>query len=401
MTFSPLRKRPALLRGAVAAGALCAAAGALVPTTASAVPVSVTLNYMCTFPLIKPEPLKLKITSDIPASIPLNTNTGAFDISATAEVSAGSAYGLSAVETKTIEGTALAAATVTLPGGFNLPLQVPTTIAKTTLPSSGAFTTAATGQTPSLSFAQAGNVRIAVGDLVLSLTPRLADGTLTGLDSFETECTQNPGQDNTLATIAAGGTTPTPTTQPTPTPTTQPTPSPTPNPGTVDYNYALAGSATMRTLTQGSIPLTGGIAARLTLATGDFTAGLALNPATAKLTTLGFLPVVAKVAFVSTAPTTGTLKGGVLTSNSKVRIKLPQVSLFGIQLAGGSGCQAKSVSNIALKSTDAFFDPLKGGTLAGRFAISDLTNCGFLTGLVSPLTAGSGNPIVLKLTPTA
>ena len=94
-----------------------------------------------------------------------------------------------------------------------------------------------------------------------------------------------------------------------------------------------------------------------------------------------------------------TLKNGVLLANAKVRIKLPSVTLLGIPLGGGSGCEASNVSNIALHSTDAFFNPLQGGTLAGTFAITSLVNCGFLTGIISPLTSGGGNPIVLKLTP--
>lgn len=170
-------------------------------------------------------------------------------------------------------------------------------------------------------------------------------------------------------------------------------------PQTVEYGYDLSGAATLKTLTKGNVPLSGSIDATLNLPGGEFTADLKLNPTTAKLTTLGFLPIVAKVAFVSTAPTTGTLQGGVLSSNSKVRIKLPQVTLFGVPLAGGASCQTKTASNIALKSTGAFFDPLAGGNLAGTFAISDLTGCGFLTGLVSPLTAGKGNAIALKLAP--
>ncbi|MBJ7472939.1 MAG: hypothetical protein JHD16_16650, partial [Solirubrobacteraceae bacterium] len=98
--------------------------------------------------------------------------------------------------------------------------------------------------------------------------------------------------------------------------------------------------------------------------------------------------------------TTGTLLDGVLKSSSLLRIKVLEVKLFGaIPLAGGNSCQTKSLSKVDLTSTDAEFDPLKGGTLAGSFAISDLNGCGVLNGLVSPLTAGGGNLISLKLSP--
>jgi hypothetical protein len=169
--------------------------------------------------------------------------------------------------------------------------------------------------------------------------------------------------------------------------------------GDVAYRYSLSGAATLKTLTTGSVPLTGSIAASLDLPSGAFTGTLALNQATAKLTSLGFLPVVAKIAIVPTAPVTGTLSNGKLLANATVRIKIPSASVLGIPIASGAGCQAGQVSGIALHSTDAFFQPLSGGTLAGTFPISSLVGCGALTGLVSTLTAGPNNAIVLKLTP--
>ncbi|MBJ7470786.1 MAG: fibronectin type III domain-containing protein, partial [Solirubrobacteraceae bacterium] len=174
---------------------------------------------------------------------------------------------------------------------------------------------------------------------------------------------------------------------------------PAPTGQTVKYSYGLAGTAGLKTLTKGTLPITGGIDADLTLATGAFTADLALNPTQGRLVAAGFLPVTAKIGFVPTGKTTGTLLDGVLESTSKVRIKVQEVKLFGaIPLAGGNNCQTKSLSEIKLKSTDEF-KPLQGGNIAGTFKISDLNGCGPLNGLVSPLTAGAGNTLALKLTP--
>ena len=84
-----------------------------------------------------------------------------------------------------------------------------------------------------------------------------------------------------------------------------------------------------------------------------------------------------------------------------MRIKVKSVKAFGaIPLAGGNSCQTKQLSDITLKSTDAFDPTGTGGTLAGTYAISDLNGCGPLGGLVSPLTSGAGNTITVKLTPT-
>ncbi len=189
---------------------------------------------------------------------------------------------------------------------------------------------------------------------------------------------------------------------------TQPTPTPTPTPNclaatdstVVDYAYALAGAATLKTLTKGSLPLTGSITARLGLPSGCFTGDLSLNKTSGNLLALGFLPVTAQVSIVPTEQVKGTLRGGVLKAEAKFRIKLPKVSLFGIELAGGANCRAKSISSSALQSTQAQFQPLSGGPIAGTFSISDLSGCGALTGIVSPLTAGKGNAILLNLTPS-
>ena len=172
--------------------------------------------------------------------------------------------------------------------------------------------------------------------------------------------------------------------------------------GTVDYAYALKGSTTLKTLTKGTLGLSGSIAAKLKLADGSFEADLTLADTSGRLVAAGFLPVTAKVGFAPSGKTTGSLVDGVLKTNSKVRIKVKEVKLFGaIPLAGGNNCQTKQLSDINLQSTQPEFSPLVGGPIAGTYKISDLNGCGPLGGLVSPLTAGGGNTIALNLTPAA
>jgi chitodextrinase len=463
LSWAPVARQAAATIGVLGV-ALCAAAA-----PASAAPVSLQLNYKCNFPLMLPEPLSLTITSDIPATIAKRTGTGAFQIKAVANVSSKAISSLRALEAVSVEGKATAAATVIQPDGTQIPLGVPTTIPKVTLPSSGALLTNATGKTPSISFDTPGMASIKVNDLVLTLTPRLGDGLLTGVDTFETECFQDPGQDNTLATIlvtdgAADTQAPTAPGAVVGTPSKDSVAlswgASTDNVGVAGYDvyrdgskittvttnsatvsgltantayrfsvqardaagnlsaktaetsvttlpdevavenrtYAIAGSASLKTLTKGSVPLKGSINSNLTVASGAVTGDLVLDQASANLVALGFLPVSAKVAFAQTAPTTGTLKAGVLDTISKIRIKLPSVTVLGVQLAGGANCQAKQITSIALKSSGPF-STTAGGTLAGTFTISDLSGCGFLTGIVSPLTSGSGNLLALQLTP--
>ncbi|UUY04528.1 fibronectin type III domain-containing protein [Svornostia abyssi] len=168
----------------------------------------------------------------------------------------------------------------------------------------------------------------------------------------------------------------------------------------VKYGYTLKGTSVLKTLTTGPVPLTGGINADLTLATGDFTGDLTLNSTKANLKVLGTLPVKADIGFEQTDKTRGTLKSGVLTATAKFRVRLKQLYLFGVlPIAGDGQCRTKSSSIANLKSTAAFFDPLQGGNLKGTYGISDLTGCGLLESFISPLAKGGGNTIDINLTP--
>ncbi|MEO3788295.1 hypothetical protein ABGB12_33630, partial [Actinocorallia sp. B10E7] len=98
--------------------------------------------------------------------------------------------------------------------------------------------------------------------------------------------------------------------------------------------------------------------------------------------------------------TTGTYAGGVLSTTSKMTVKLPSLKAFGIPLGGGEKCQTAEPSEIKLKSTESFFNPSKGGPLkASDYKISKLQDCGALTGILSLFTSGSGNTIDIVLTP--
>lgn len=358
---------------AVLLGGLCLA------PTANAAPVSLTSSYTCNFPLLDPQPLTLEITSDIPAAVPVNAPTGAFDIRATAQVSPEAARGLRALGSVTVEGTAAADATFVLPGGQRLALKVPVTVERTDIPASGGFTVRATGQTPSLAFPQEGTARIEVGDVLLTLTPRLADGTRTGVEEFESECPRDPGQDATLATIKVGDT-----------------------PAVTAVPFDVQGVTEIRTLTRGSAKLTGTFEdPQLTVSTGALSGDLRFAPTRARLVTLGIIPATADLAFIPTARAAGRLEGTTATLTARFKVRLPKLYLFGsIPVAGGESCQTKAASVATLASTGPFA-PLTGGRLIGTYALSDLTGCGALTAFISPLTKGSGNTLDINLTPKA
>ncbi len=174
---------------------------------------------------------------------------------------------------------------------------------------------------------------------------------------------------------------------------------PDPQPG-VKYGYNIKGVSVLKTLTTGPVPISGTIDADLELATGNFTADLALNSTKANLKVLGTLPVKADIGFQTTDKTRGKLANGVLTATAKFNVRLKQLYLFGVlPIAGDGQCRTKSASIANLKSSGTFFDPLQGGNLKGTYGISDLTGCGLLEAFISPLAKGGGNTLDINLTP--
>ncbi|MDQ8045671.1 MAG: fibronectin type III domain-containing protein [Solirubrobacteraceae bacterium] len=175
---------------------------------------------------------------------------------------------------------------------------------------------------------------------------------------------------------------------------------------TFSGTYAVTGNALLQRVAKGSIPLKGSITGATFSSDGvfsdaTFTSSLSLDDtAPVKLTALGFLPVTAQLSFVPVTPLAGAISGGVLSANVGLRIKLPSISALGVRIAGGANCQTTQPSSVALRSTGT---TVAGAatTLAGTFAISNLSGCGALTGLVSPLTAGGGNAVSLQLAPVA
>ncbi|MDT3399145.1 hypothetical protein RKE29_21270, partial [Streptomyces sp. B1866] len=206
-------------RAAMAAAATAGLAAAMISIvgsgSASADPVSLELNYHCVFPQIDSQPLKVRIKSDIPKTIAVGQNTGAFKIETIDTVYDDTTNGLNLVGAKTLEGTAKATATVHAPQG-NITVKPPITVDKVNVPESGPFDLHAAGSTPNLKFSKAGDATIDVTALDLTMIARDDTGAALDLDgdgndNFFAPCTQDPGQNNILAkfTITEGsGSTP-------------------------------------------------------------------------------------------------------------------------------------------------------------------------------------------------
>lgn len=167
-------------------------------------------------------------------------------------------------------------------------------------------------------------------------------------------------------------------------------------------SYPINGSTTIAS-TKSSMNLgPGTLDATLNVDNDTFSANLDLPPATGSFTELGFVPVTATTEFISDGATTGAVDGntGGIASTSKIIIRLTDVKIAGLDVPVGDSCQT-SPATIQLTS-QAGFNVLTGGNIAGTYTIPKFSNCGLLnTPIINAVIPGSGNTITLTLgTPT-
>ncbi|OLR93634.1 DUF6801 domain-containing protein [Actinokineospora bangkokensis] len=196
---------------AVAAGAVGAAALLIAPA-ASAAPqagpvqttgvVTKTVAFTCAYPLIGNRLVSATVTATFPSSVAVGTPINTTDFSVAVGLDATTVQALTLIGSATVEGTAVAgvdlvvnstALGVTLPG---------LTIPKTSVTGTPPVNLTITGPVPSLTVKAKGSVAIAIGSTFTGkITPKRADGTLTGLGTFDLTCSINAGQNPALVTI--------------------------------------------------------------------------------------------------------------------------------------------------------------------------------------------------------
>lgn len=173
-------------------GGLTAALAAAAALGASAVPAmagpTVTLKYLCEYPLVQEQPLSIVIKSDIPSTSVSGQPTNAFHINTVATAGGTTVTGLNLVGATSVEGVATAGAQLT--GEANIPVTVPITVNKYTLPAgqtSGDLVLSANGTTPALTLNKGLTNVIKLSSLSLNLIARKSDGTpVTGLSAAQT-----------------------------------------------------------------------------------------------------------------------------------------------------------------------------------------------------------------------
>lgn len=338
--------------------AACVIAFAVASPASASTPVDKELSFTCPFPLIGLQKLavEVKASFEVP-SAPGGTFTTA-DLAVAVTVPDKSTRGLALVGAASIEGTASAGVTLAN-GPLTLPLALPLTVAKTAVPASGPFTTNASGSVPPVQLPNAGRTTLTIGGFSARLTPKKADGSFTGLGSFTSDCTLDPGQDPVLLAFDLG---------------------------TASRDYAVTGSTTLKAL-GATAPVTGSF-------TG-FTP--AFDRTRAEFKVFGFVPGTADLQFGPDGPQTGEITGDGFVAHAKLALALPQVTLFGLPVAD-AGCRASAPIPVDLRSGSGFA-PATGGPVTGTYAIPALTGCGTFTAYLSSLVQGEGNAFALTLTP--
>ncbi|MEU1485615.1 DUF6801 domain-containing protein [Streptomyces sp. NPDC005752] len=167
---------------------------------AAAEPVSLTLAYACTFPVIGDQDITARISMDLPTAHTVGKPSHRFAIHAEATVGSGLTRGLALLGVKSVDGTLDAETRVTAPQG-DLGITVPLSIVRTAIPSSGALRIPANGIAPTRTFTEAGRAEIVVGDFVVHLVPRDANGDLTALGKFNVPCTVRAGQHQVITSF--------------------------------------------------------------------------------------------------------------------------------------------------------------------------------------------------------
>ncbi|GAA4054170.1 fibronectin type III domain-containing protein [Actinomadura miaoliensis] len=198
--------QPTVGRAVLALVATVAVVVGLIVVTGSrfavAEPSTLALKYDCRYPQIGTKELDVLVTVDYPARVSTKMERqGVPPVEArtVATVNAETTDGLLAVRAATIQGVGSVQAVLGRPDGdldakprFGVPL--------TRIPPVGAFDLRTSVRVPSLETKRAGQGRIEIHDLDLTIQPKKADGTPTTLGpTVVVPCTQRPGQDNVLA----------------------------------------------------------------------------------------------------------------------------------------------------------------------------------------------------------
>jgi uncharacterized protein DUF6801 len=355
------------------------AATIVLAAPAYAAPAQLALQYSCAFPLLKDQPMSVHISADIPESVVINTLTDEFAISADATVTKEAWNGLYFLGARSLYGSASANATLTLPQGNTLDLDVPMNIARTSLPNAlSEFSVNAVGATPPIAFSSAGDASITVNNIVMQISPQDHNDKKTGVGTFESLCTLSPNQHNTLTTIHV---------------ITE---------DSEETALRMAGSMSIPTAKS-----TFDVSGSLTIDQAQGNAEILLNSAHAKLKSsrlFGAVTGSSDVIFSFSNPAAAEVANSTLTVTADMHVLLPNISvkLFGFTISTGAtpDCKTQAPVHLTLASPNGHaFSPTQGGIVTGTYTLPSFSQCDGINGLVNLMMSGSENTLELSLKP--
>jgi hypothetical protein len=170
-----------------------------------------------------------------------------------------------------------------------------------------------------------------------------------------------------------------------------------PSDSTVSVSYPVTGSTFIKAIGSTIDLGPGTLSTTADLTTSTLTGTLTLPPATGSFKELGLIPVTATTEMIQDGTATGTVNftTNAVTTTATDTIKLTSLKVAGVPILVGPSCET-SPTTITV-SSQAGFNVLNGGTLAGAYTIPPFAHCGLATLLINLTLPGPGNTISLTL----
>jgi len=170
-----------------------------------------------------------------------------------------------------------------------------------------------------------------------------------------------------------------------------------PSDSTVSVSYPVTGTTFIKAIGSTIDLGPGTLSTTADLTTSTLTGTLTLPPATGSFKELGLIPVTATTEMIQDGTATGTVNftTNAVTTTATDTIKLTSLKVAGVPILVGPSCET-SPTTITV-SSQAGFNVLNGGTLAGTYTIPPFAHCGLATLLINLTLPGPGNTISLTL----
>jgi hypothetical protein len=168
---------------------------------------------------------------------------------------------------------------------------------------------------------------------------------------------------------------------------------------TVTLRYPVTTGSTHLAAPNATVPLgPGKLTATADLTTYTISAKLSLPNATGSFKELNAVPVTATTQFINNGPTTGTINSstGAVSTTSNITIRIVSLTVGGIPQLIGNSCETATPATIQVASQPGW-NIIKGGNLAGTYAMPQFHHCLLDTLLINLTLPGPGNTITLTL----